>query len=152
YLGEKNLYDQFKLDESWNSPHNKKLLDKMPSVLGTASTQRGGASVYRIFVGPGTVFEDPQGVLLTDIRDGPGQTIAIVETDQGVPWTKPDELLYSRSQPLPKMNAALFVDGSLRILSPGLDETTRRALLTRNGGETVNLAQLPNVPGPLLAQ
>nr|MCU0710083.1 DUF1559 domain-containing protein [Pirellula sp.] len=29
YLGEQELYQQFKLDEPWDSPHNKKLIEKM---------------------------------------------------------------------------------------------------------------------------
>ena len=32
YLGEKSLYYKFHLDEPWNSPHNKVLLDQMPDV------------------------------------------------------------------------------------------------------------------------
>ena len=31
-LGYQNLYEQFKLDEPWDSEHNKKLLEKMPKV------------------------------------------------------------------------------------------------------------------------
>ena len=30
YLEEEKLYKKFKLDESWDSPHNIKLLDQMP--------------------------------------------------------------------------------------------------------------------------
>src|SRR5947207_661102 len=30
YLAEKKLYDEFKLDEPWDSKHNIKLLEKMP--------------------------------------------------------------------------------------------------------------------------
>ena len=32
FLGEKGLYEQFHLDEPWDSPHNKLLLDQMPNV------------------------------------------------------------------------------------------------------------------------
>jgi hypothetical protein len=31
YLGEQALYNQFKRDEPWDSPHNRKLLSKMPN-------------------------------------------------------------------------------------------------------------------------
>src|SRR4051794_10739862 len=34
YLGEKKLYEEFRLDEPWDGPHNKKLLAKMPEVFG----------------------------------------------------------------------------------------------------------------------
>ena len=32
-LGEKALFDQFKLDEPWDSPHNSKLVERMPAVF-----------------------------------------------------------------------------------------------------------------------
>src|SRR5262249_33673006 len=32
YIEQDELYKQFKLDEPWDSPHNKKLLDKMPEL------------------------------------------------------------------------------------------------------------------------
>jgi hypothetical protein len=31
-LGERELYARFRLDEPWDGPHNKPLLDKMPAV------------------------------------------------------------------------------------------------------------------------
>ena len=31
FLEENELYEQFKLDEPWDSPHNIKLLDQMPA-------------------------------------------------------------------------------------------------------------------------
>src|SRR5262245_56693586 len=34
YLGLEALYKEFKLDEPWDSAHNKRLLEKMPAVYG----------------------------------------------------------------------------------------------------------------------
>lgn len=33
YIEEDKLYREFHLDEPWDSPHNKKLLSRMPAVL-----------------------------------------------------------------------------------------------------------------------
>ena len=33
YLGEEALYKQFRLNEPWDSPHNRTLVDKMPAVF-----------------------------------------------------------------------------------------------------------------------
>jgi hypothetical protein len=50
-IGESDLHGQFKLDEPWDSEHNKKLIDKMPEVL---KSPRGdapaGHTFYRVFV------------------------------------------------------------------------------------------------------
>ena len=35
YIEEGQLYQQFKLDEPWDSPHNKKLIALMPKIYAT---------------------------------------------------------------------------------------------------------------------
>ena len=40
YLGQKSLYEKFKLDEPWDSPHNKPLLAEMPEVFAPAPGRR----------------------------------------------------------------------------------------------------------------
>ncbi len=39
YLGEFALYDEFHLDEPWDSPHNKKLIAKMPGNFAPSSAK-----------------------------------------------------------------------------------------------------------------
>ena len=34
YLEQKDLYDEFDLNEAWDSPHNRELLAKRPAVYG----------------------------------------------------------------------------------------------------------------------
>jgi len=52
YLGEGELYQQFKHDEPWDSPHNRKLLSKMPAVYAPpgVKTQRPYSTFYQVFV------------------------------------------------------------------------------------------------------
>jgi hypothetical protein len=52
YLGEPNLYNQFHLDEPWDSPHNKKLLSKMPAVFAPlgVKTWQPFSTFYQVFV------------------------------------------------------------------------------------------------------
>jgi hypothetical protein len=41
FLGEQNLYDEFRLDERWDSPHNKPLMERCPrSTRADGSTSR----------------------------------------------------------------------------------------------------------------
>ncbi len=55
YLGENELYNQFKRDEPWDSPHNRQLLSKMPAVFAPpgAKTQRTYSTYYQVFVSAG---------------------------------------------------------------------------------------------------
>jgi hypothetical protein len=64
YVGE-GLYRQFKLDEPWDSPNNRRLLDQMPRVYATPAERRGSVpkgnkTYYRGFSNPGAVF-GPRG-------------------------------------------------------------------------------------------
>ncbi len=107
YLDENELYQSFKLDEPWDSPHNKPLLERMPYLYAAApqppSQAQGSLTPFRVFIGQGTPFEGGRGPRLADITDGLDQTILVVEADESVPWTKPDELPYAPDKPLPAL-------------------------------------------------
>ncbi len=49
YLEQQALYDKFHLDEPWNSPHNRTLLNQMPEIYAPvcAPTSRGGRPTTR---------------------------------------------------------------------------------------------------------
>ncbi|WP_165251469.1 sigma-70 family RNA polymerase sigma factor, partial [Paludisphaera soli] len=56
-LGEEELYNEFHLDEPWDSPHNKTLLARMPAVFqipGDPTPQ--GWTRFRGFSSPGSMF------------------------------------------------------------------------------------------------
>jgi hypothetical protein len=140
YVEQKPLFDQFNLDEPWDSEHNINLLGRMPQVfvrpLGSA---KPGETHYRVFVGGGAGFEICDALRFKDIKDGTGKTIMIVEAAESVPWTKPDELVYDPNAPLPELGAsstksyfiAAFFDGHVQILWKPLAAQTVRALITR---------------------
>ncbi len=117
YMEEFALYKQFKLDEPWDSLHNKKLLAKMPALYAP----KGGKSKdaysthYRVFTGPNTLFDPkktepgPYGkgsMKIDSFFEIARHTIMIVEAAEAVLWTKPDELVYDPKKPLPKLGAA----------------------------------------------
>src|SRR5262245_56694282 len=87
-LGENALYEQFKLDQPWDSEHNKKLIEQLPQVYACPSKFENGKTSYLLVVGPGSVFENGQGRKLADIADGTSNTILLVEADdsKAVPW------------------------------------------------------------------
>jgi prepilin-type processing-associated H-X9-DG protein len=144
YIEQDALYRQFKLDEPWDSDHNKKLISQMPGIYMTpAAPPRVGETHYRVFVGGGAAFDLTKPTRWpASFRDGTSNTLLIVQTADSVPWTKPDDLPYDEKKPLPKLGGfyaggynAAFADGSVRFLSVTVPEATLRALITRAGGE-----------------
>jgi hypothetical protein len=143
------LYEQFKLDEPWDSPNNIRLLPKMPEVYapppGKVCKVPPYHTVCHVFVGKGTAFEGREGLRLReDFPDGTSNTFMIVEAGPPVPWTKPEELVYDPDGPLPELTClfrngfrAAAVDCSNRFIPKSISEAHLRALITRNGGETI---------------
>jgi hypothetical protein len=107
YLDEDQLFRQFKLDEPWDSEHNKGLLPRMPQVFAPVrgKTKWEYATYYQVFTGEATVFPGKKRVRMNDITGGTSRTLLIVEAADAVPWTKPADLTYDAKKPLPKLGA-----------------------------------------------
>jgi hypothetical protein len=71
YLDQGDLYRQFRLDQPWDSPHNRKLLARMPAVYRTPSA-RPDTTFYQVFVGQGTAFEPARPGTVPGSGSGPG--------------------------------------------------------------------------------
>jgi hypothetical protein len=114
FLEQGPLYRKFRLDEPWDSPHNKGLLPFMPRQLEAPGlpTDEPGRTFYQVFVGPGAGFErdPPHTVRLGQIGGGTSSTLMIAEAGEPVPWTKPEDLFFEADQPLPRLGG-VFADG-----------------------------------------
>jgi RNA polymerase sigma factor (sigma-70 family) len=146
YFGQKALYDKFHLDEPWNSPHNKTLLNQMPDVYVPVVRidEPRISTYYQVFTGSGTLFEDELGPRIRDIKDGTANTLMVVEAGSPVPWTKPDDIGYDKEKPLPKLGRqfddgfhGVFADGFVLFFGNETDSDVIRQLITSNGRETV---------------
>jgi hypothetical protein len=153
YLGEKTLYSRFKLDEPWDSEHNRALLPYMPKAYEIPGTTPPGEyrTFYQVIVGPGAMFEpDPKRFIrrIGDVTDDLGSTLLLVEAGEPVEWTRPADLAFGPDRPLPRLGGvvaagfqACFCDSATRFLDKDIykDEKTLRALIGRQDGELVNL-------------
>jgi prepilin-type processing-associated H-X9-DG protein len=151
YIEQDALYKKFKLDEPWDSAHNKKVFDEnpMPRVYlapgGTAKADEKKTH-YQGFVGNGAFFDLIQGAKVGDLRDGFSNTLMVVTAKTPVPWSKPDDVEFDPKKD--PRDLLLFVndvcnvgfaDGSVRAISKKTPADTWRAVITRAGGETIDL-------------
>ena len=99
YLGEEALYKEFRLDEPWDSLHNKKLLKKLPASSESAQSfqpqQDDRPGLHRR---QRPVFTPKKGIAKADIA-GPAILLVAAKSDNAVYWTKPADLAYADKQP-----------------------------------------------------
>jgi Protein of unknown function (DUF1559) len=141
-----SLYKEFKVDEPWDSKHNKALLKKIPKVYAPPGlkTKNPFSTFYQPFVGKRAAFEPNQRLRIVHFPDGLSDTVMVVEAGEAVPWTKPDDLPYDPKKPLPRLGGmckdgfhALFGDGSVKFIKKKVDPKILHALITRDGGEVI---------------
>src|SRR6516225_6029213 len=133
YIEEQGLYNEFRLDEAWDSPHNIRLLERPPHAYAPPSRYAHKIppthTYVHVLVGRGTPFENPEGHSMASITDGTSYTFLVIEAGKPVPWTKPEDLSYSADQPLPDLDGPFrdimrvgFADGSHRTIPRDFDE------------------------------
>ncbi len=157
FLEQDALYKQFKLDEPWDSEHNKQLISKMPKVFGSGNADTFGYTFFRSFSGPGA-FISPignrkftagqliPGPGISNFTDGTSNTLLVAEAYDPVIWTKPDDLPFTPGKP-PKLGGgvfangfnALFADGAVKFLPMNLTPQELSNLIQMNDGNVVIL-------------
>jgi hypothetical protein len=146
YLEESDLYQQFKLNEPWDSAHNKALLTRMPKMYQSplsADKRERDKTTYVVPFGPKMLFNGPKAPQIRSIIDGTSNTIMVVDADDqhAVYWTQPEDLRVDPKQPragaVREMIGiiAAFCDGSVRVIQPRIADERFLALLTPAGGE-----------------
>ncbi len=101
YVEATQLYEQFHLDEPWDSPHNKQFINKMPPIFALDDNLPAGMSDVLAPYGEDTVLGSSSPLAMSDIADDPALTIMIVEAapSQAVIWTKPDDFAFDPANP-----------------------------------------------------
>ncbi|MGL6076127.1 MAG: DUF1559 domain-containing protein [Fimbriiglobus sp.] len=153
YVEHDELYKKFKLDEAWDSEHNLQVMkdNPMPKVFGLPGITKDDSkeTYFRVFVGNGAAFEPLRNSRLLDFTDGTSNTLLIATAAKSVPWTKPEELMFDPKADPTKLLMferegedgcnVVIADGSVRYLKKTINMNTLRALITRGGGEVVNI-------------
>ncbi len=157
---------------AWDSPRNLRLLhgepiglrekdgtpyelvlDRVPRAFACPTSQAMGrtGTSYVVVTGSETAFPHDRAIALSEIADGPENTILVVESITFRPdWTEPRELDFAtmsfkiNDRARPSISSdhtrgaqVLFADGEVAFLTSDISEQKVRALLTVAGGEKV---------------
>jgi hypothetical protein len=104
FLEHEPLYKQYRFDEPWDGPNNRKLHDRYLEVY-TCPEQfrqapRDRDTSYVVVVGPQTAFPGERCVSFGDIRDGTTTTVLVVEIkNSGIHWMEPRDLHVTQMNP-----------------------------------------------------
>src|SRR5581483_1589324 len=102
FMEEDELYREFKLDEPWDSEHNKKLIPRMPKwFAGDLKLAAEGKTTYLVPAGKNTAFDGMKRLKFLDVTDGASNTLLMVDVDDehAVTWTKPNDWEFDPKAP-----------------------------------------------------
>jgi Protein of unknown function (DUF1559) len=142
-------YSSLKMDEPWDSEHNKKQIAKVPLVYRGRNPKLAaeGKTPFLAPIGEHTIFPpDGKKMGIRNMIDGTSQTIALVEAtdDKAVIWTKPDDLEVDWAKPHtglvgPGRDSFLVAmgDGTARHIRATIPADTLKAMFTCDGNELI---------------
>jgi len=145
FIDQQALYSRFKLNEPWDSPHNRQLIRLMPPTYANPNLPSGGVTNYLAVVGADSVVSTT-GVNVRQITDGTSRTVVLVEVDanRAVPWTKPVDHEIKATDPKAGLGGlrpggfhVSMADGRVVFVPISVDSKYIQALATKSGGEVV---------------
>jgi len=155
FIEESKLYEQYRFDQPWDGPNNRKLHSQMPRTFSCPSdaSRLEGTTAYVAVIGTHTVWPGETCVSFNQVLDGTAASLLLVEVhDSGIHWMEPRDLHVSQMAPTINSergqgissghtngaNAAL-VDASLIFLPENYPADQLRKLLTIDDGAVVTI-------------
>jgi prepilin-type processing-associated H-X9-DG protein len=154
YIEQAELRQRYRADEPWDSEANLLVGEEPISVYRNPGDEgsKPNQTSYMVITGPGTLFEEGKDFSFADCLDGSANTILAVEViNSGANWTQPIDLDirnmilkingggFGISSPWKGGANVAFADGSVRFLPNDTLEESLRAMITRAGGEEVEI-------------
>ena len=150
YLDQKAIYDQYDMNQPWNSPHNLALANQMPAIYRCPnnSSNTPGITNYAMLVGPKAISTGPQGRTKDEITHGLASTIIVAETTGNhINWLDPEgnldvetmtfDLMENDGNEIssedPNFVTVGFCDGQVHILSKTSDSRTIKSMTSIDG-------------------
>lgn len=104
-MGGEEMLGLLKLDEPWDSEHNRRLVPFIPTIFSTSheATDRGLATLHGI-IGGKTILSDGRPLNPREIKSSPSKVVILTEVrpEKGVEWTRPSDLKVSQFSKLPE--------------------------------------------------
>jgi hypothetical protein len=144
------VFKEYRLDEPWDSEHNKVLIASMPAVFRDPHEDANSTNpCYFMLTGKGMFGGNEEGWKIREITDGTSMTVMLVEAKRDIPWTKPEDIEIDPdpTKPLPEFGGhlttnnflAAFVDGHVEVLGKNIEPRLLHAMFTIAGGELIRL-------------
>lgn len=105
YLDQEALYEQYKFDEPWDGPNNRKLhferVDYYQSPADSGWTYKTRFTSFLAVTGKGTIWGKNKSLSISDVTDPHDSTIIVAEVaESGIHWMEPVDIsLESLKQP-----------------------------------------------------
>lgn len=153
YIEQEALYRKIKLDEPWDSEHNKQFHAMMPKIFEMPGLPpQAGMTHYQGFNGKGSILDqtNAMGVRVSQVTDGLSNTLLVIESATPVNWMEPKDIDFMPGPngfaPTGKVGThfpggfnALFGDGSVRFLPLTITAQNFLGAITMAGGEEIDL-------------
>jgi len=151
YMDQQALYDQYRFDEPWDGPNNRRLHALVPPMYADPSFPDDTSSHtnYAVITGENTMFPGAKAVKVRNVRDGLSTVLAVVSIGESdIVWCEPRDLEFDKmslkiNDPTrPGIKNETFSgapvamgDGSVRELEEEMPEQEVKSLILRNDGK-----------------
>ncbi len=147
-MDRRDLYDRIDFSKPWNDPVNAALFKTALRVYSCPSEENPeNMTTYQVIVSPGSCFPFPKSRNLSEITDGAGQTLLIVEmpSEYAVPWMSPQDtdeptflIQYSKAAtPHSGGFNVGYADGHVGFLSSGCSRQVLKAIISTDGHDVL---------------